>query len=191
MVHILATYLPAAVGVIAAIMILAPLSPRGEVSFLLDRSKVAITRERLRVDQATYRGLDNRDRPFSVTAHSAVQRSSRDPIVEMDQLVARLALEEGPAQITANDGIYDFDKEQVRVKGSVDVQAPKGYRLLTRNVTIDLDQRRVLGAGGVDGTIPAGTFRAEQIIADLGDRTVTLAGNARLRMEPGKLRLPQ
>ena len=48
----------------------------------------------------------------------------------------------------------------------------------------------LLGGGGVDGAIPAGTFSADRLNADLSARTITLTGNARLRMEPGKLRMP-
>lgn len=190
-VRFLATWLPAAIGVIAAVMILAPLSPRGDVSFLLERNKVEITRERLRVDKATYRGLDSRDRPFSVMAGSAVQNSARIPIVQMNDLVARIELADGPAELSAHDGAYDFDREEVRVNGYVNFRAADGYRMTTRDVSIDLRRQRVVGAGGVDGAVPSGTFAADRIIADLGERTVTLEGNARLRMEPGKLRLPQ
>ncbi len=39
LVRILAVALPAGVGVLVAVMLLAPLSPRGEISFLLDRNK--------------------------------------------------------------------------------------------------------------------------------------------------------
>ena len=52
MVRVLARVLPMGVGVIAALMIITPLSPRGEVSFLLDRNKVALIDERLSVDNA-------------------------------------------------------------------------------------------------------------------------------------------
>jgi lipopolysaccharide export system protein LptC len=61
----------------------------------------------------------------------------------------------------------------------------------TQNVGIDLKTRQVAGSGGVTGTVPAGTFSASRIRADLGERTVTLEGNARLRMTPGQMRMPQ
>ena len=68
--------------------------------------------------------------------------------------------------------------------------AADGYRMTSRNVEIDLKGRRVTGSGGVSGAIPAGTFSAERIVADLDARTVALDGNARLLMAPGKLRMP-
>lgn len=191
LVHFLARWLPAGIGAIAAIMILAPLAPRGEISFLLDRNKVATAEERLRVDNASYRGIDNHDRLFTVTAGSAVQKSAAEPIVHMDELIARIMLEDGPAALTARDGIYNYSTEQVQVNGYVGFAASDGYRMATRNVVIDLKSRRVVGSGGVEGTIPSGTFSADRLVADLGARTFALDGNARLRMVPGKLRMPK
>lgn len=190
-VKLLGVWLPAAIGALAAVMILSPLATRGDVSFLLDRNKVAITPERLRVDQATYRGMDNKQRPFVVTAGSAVQPVTSDPVVQMRNLVAQIQLDDGPAKLDASGGAYNFDTEKMRVDGDVNFTAADGYRMVTRNVTIDLQGRRVTGDGGVDGVIPSGTFAARRISADLGERTVTLDGNARLRMEPGKLRMPR
>lgn len=190
MVRILATALPAAIGVMAAVMILSPLSPRGEVSFLLDRNKVAITTERLRVDNATYRGTDSEGRAFSVNAGRAVQASARETLVRMTGLSARILLTDGPAELTAQSGDYDFNSDQVAVQGPVMFRAADGYRMVTSHVDIDLKARRVTGSGGVSGAIPAGTFTADRIIAKLDERSVTLDGNARLHMAPGKLRMP-
>ncbi len=190
LIRFLATALPAAIGVIAAVMLLAPLGPRGEISFLLDRNKVAVTSQRLRVDNASYRGNDSQGRAFSVSAGRAVQESAQVPVVRMDNLVARILLTDGPAELTANHGAYNFSTEQVSVDGPVSFTAADGYRMTTSHVAIDLTSRRVTGTGGVSGAIPAGTFSAERISADLGERTVALEGNARLRMEPGKLRMP-
>ena len=73
-VRLLAIGLPALVGAIAATMLIAPLSPRGEVSFLLDRNKVDTAADRLRVDNAMYRGRDDQGRPFSLTAGVSPRR---------------------------------------------------------------------------------------------------------------------
>ena len=65
-VRLLAWLLPALVGSVFALMVITPLSPRGEVSFLLDRNKVDIANNRLSVDSALYRGQDAQGRPFSI-----------------------------------------------------------------------------------------------------------------------------
>ena len=190
MVAFLSRALPMGVGVLAALMVITPLSPRGEVSFLLDRNMVAVINERLRVDNALYRGADNKNRPFSLTAGEAVQRSSAEGIVRMNDVVARLLLDEGPARLVAQGGQYSIDNEIVAVRGPLRLTAADGYRMVARGVSLDLANKQLVGSGGVDGAIPAGTFSADRLNADLSARTITLTGNARLRMEPGKLRMP-
>ncbi len=190
LVRFLAMALPMGVGVVAALMVMSPLTPRSEVSFLLDRDKVATIDKRLEVQNALYRGADNRGRPFSLMAKDANQRSSAEGIVRLDTVVGRILLSGGPAQLLAPGGAYDLSDQVLDVAGALKVTAADGYRFVARGVSIDLDNRHVTGTGGVEGEIPAGTFSANRMEADLDQRTVTLDGDARLRMVPGKMRMP-
>jgi len=190
LVRFLARALPMGVGVMAALVLITPLSPRGEVSFLLDRNKVAQINERLSVDNAMYRGRDNQGRPFSLLAGEAVQRSSVEGLVRMQDLVAQLLLTEGPARLSADGGVYDIDAETVAVNGPVRLTASDGYAMVARGVSVDLKARTMQGDAGVTGEVPAGTFSANTMRADLTARTITLEGDARLTMIPGQLRMP-
>lgn len=190
LVRFLAKALPGLIGALLAVMVLAPLSPRGEISFLLDRNKVAMLQDRLRVVSAMYRGEDDQGRNFSVTAGSAVQHSAHESVVRMQDVTARMMLNDGPAILTTEAGNYDFGRQVIGVPGAVNFQSADGYRMVTQGASIDLNTRRMISDGRVEGRIPAGTFSADRIIADLEQRTVTLDGHARLRMEPGKLQMP-
>ncbi len=189
-IKLLAIGLPALVGAIAAMMLIAPLSDRGEVSFLLDRNEVDVAEDRLRVDAAMYRGQDARGRPYSLVAGEAVQRSASEPLVRMEDLVARIVLPEGPAVLSASSGRYAIDQEEVAIPGLVRFRAADGYRMDARDVTIDLVERVLRGEGQVAGTVPAGSFSAQRLEVDLATRTVVLEGNARMTMVPGRLALP-
>ncbi len=191
LVGFLARALPIGVGVLAALMVITPLSPRGEISFLLDRNKVALIDERLSVDNAMYRGRDNLGRPFSLLAGEAVQRSSIEGLVRMQDLVAQLLLRDGPARLSAAGGTYDIDRETVAMAGPVRLTASDGYRMIADGVSVDLRNRMMRGDAGVTGEVPAGTFSARTIRADLSERTLTLEGDARLSMTPGQLRMPR
>ena len=190
-VKLLAVWLPGLVGVVLAAMIIGPLFARNEISFLLDRNKVAMATERVRVADAMYRGADKQGRPFTITAGSAVQVSIKQPVVQMNQLVARLLMADGPAQLTADNGAYNYQTEGVTVDGPVTFTAADGYKITTQRVAIDLKNRRVTGAGGVSGSVPAGTFRAARVSADLDQRTVMLDGNVRLQMQQQRFRMPR
>lgn len=189
-IRLLHTVLPAAVGAVLAAMIITPMFPRSEVSFLLDRTKVAITQDRFQVSGAMYRGDDDRGRPFTLTAGSAVQHSASEPLVTLRDLVARLQLTDGPGEVTAGAGTYDLHLDRVFLDGPVQFQTGNGYKMITSAVTVDLKSRRATGAGGVSGQTPTGSFSADRITTDLSERTIALEGRARLHMTQGKRGLP-
>jgi len=180
--------LPSAVGALIAILALAPLDKEGDVSFILDKKKVENAPERMRVETARYVGADNKGQKFSMTAQSAIQRTSEVPIVDIEGMFAQLALDNGPVMIAANRGRYDLDTQKVAVNGPVRVLGPDGYRLETRDVLVDLKARQVSSSGPVAGRMRLGNFQANRLQADLGERKVVLDGGARLKIVQGAVR---
>ena len=190
-IRFLFTALPVGVGMVTAVMVVSPIFPHGEVSFLLDRNKVAVAKERLSVTSASYRGADDKGRPFELKAGQAVQHSAQVPIVEMRNLNASLDMESGPARIEAPSARYDLNREMMQVHGPVNLTEGNGYRMRTSDVDINLKTRQAKASGGVNGTVPAGTFSADHMAVDISGRTVVLEGRARLRMTPGKMKAPR
>jgi len=176
--------LPSAIGVLTAFLVMAPIYSSSEVSFVLDKKKVEVARERMKIQAAQYRGVDDKGQPFSLDAGSAIQRSSAEPVVELNRLAAAIQLSDGPATVRANSGLYDMRTEQVKLDGPLNVQSQGGYNLQTQNATIDLQQRTLVSGGAVTGRMPQGNFSANKLRANLEDRTVRLEGNARLRIVP-------
>jgi lipopolysaccharide export system protein LptC len=183
-VRLLLMVLPAGIGVLGAFLVMAPLFMGGDVSFVLDKNKVDVASERLRIQSARYRGADAKGQPFVLQAGSAVQKSSAEPVVQLRDLTAGIRLSDGPAQVRAERGRYDMDSEQVTVDGPIAVRTSDGYRLDTRDSTVDLKSRQLIGTGNVDGSTPLGTFSGDRMTADLDQRTVRIQGNARLRIDP-------
>ncbi|HEX8842493.1 MAG TPA: LPS export ABC transporter periplasmic protein LptC [Sphingomicrobium sp.] len=180
--------LPSAVGVLIAILAVAPLDRRGDVSFILDKKKVENAPERMRVESARYVGADDKGQQFQISAQNAVQRSSETPIVDIRGMFAQLALERGPLMIAANEGRYNLDTQQVAIQGPIRVQGPDGYKLQTRDVTVNMKSRQLASKGPVAGQMRLGQFQAGQLHADLGERKVVLDGGARLKIVQGAVR---
>jgi len=180
--------LPSAVGVLLAILAVAPLDKNGDVSFILDKNKAEQAPERMRVEAARYVGTDNKGQKFEITAQRAIQRSSDVPIVDIEGMFARLGLAQGPLVIAAGNGRYDLDRQKVDVSGPVRVVGPDGYRLETRDVGVDLKQRQLASSGPVAGQMRLGQFQARRLRADLGERKVVLDGGARLKIVQGAVR---
>lgn len=209
--------LPLFVGALVAILVLAPLLNNNEVSFVLNKDDVEQAKERMRVTEAMYRGEDNKGQPFSVQAGSAVQQTSKVPVVEMKDLAAEILLSDGPTSIKAADGSYNIDKEVVTIPGQLDFKSAGGYTLSVANVDVDLNSQTVASSGqvngnmplgefwgnmlkadldsqtvnvngGVRGTLPIGTYSADNLFADNKSRTVVLEGNAKLQIKQGALK---
>jgi lipopolysaccharide export system protein LptC len=176
--------LPGAIGILAAWLVLAPLFTGGDVSFVLDKNQVDVASERLRIQSAEYRGEDAKGQPFRLRAGSAVQKSSAEPIVRLNDLSAEIGLPEGPASLKADTGRYDLNSQQVAVDGPIRFQTNDGYTLDTHDATVDLKTRRMQSTGAVSGRTPMGVFSGDSMTADLEKRTVSLDGNARLRIWP-------
>ena len=139
--------LPSAVGVLIAVLALAPLDRKGDVSFILDKKKV-----------------------------------------DIQGMFARLALKQGPLMIAANEGHYNLDTHQIAIDGAVRVAGPDGYRLITRDVNVNLKTGQLVSDGPVAGRMRLGTFEAGQLRADLGERKFVLNGGARLKIVQGAVR---
>lgn len=180
--------LPVLIGVLGAFMVFMPLQGGGDVSFLLDKNKVEVATERLRIQSAMYRGSDQRGRAFSISADSAVQKSSDEPIVQLNGLAAQIGMAEGPATLKADHGRYDLRREQVEIDSNVQFKAADGYKLTASNAVIDLKSRELRSDSPVKGTLPQGVFSADRMTADLDARVVRLDGNTHLRIAPRRTR---
>ena len=180
--------LPILIVGLVVMLAISPFERRGDVSFILDKNEVEQARERMRVEQARYTGEDDRGQRFLIVADRAVQQSSNVPVVTIEGMRARLNLARGPLSIAALKGRYDLEEEMVAVDGPIRVVGPDGYRLATRDVTVNLDRRTMQSKGAVSGEMPLGRFEAGNLSADLDERTVRLNGGVRLKIVQGAVR---
>jgi lipopolysaccharide export system protein LptC len=179
--------LPVIIGLLVALLAFSPFAGKQELSFVLNKDEVNLSRERLRVVEALYRGDDSKGRPFSLRAGSAVQKTSADPVLDMTSLAGRITLKDGPASIVAQRGVYDLNKETMRVNGPLAVDSA-GYDMVASNVELSLKDRSMQSFGPVSGRTKVGTFHAARLSADLDTRVVRLDGGVRLRIDQNAIK---
>ncbi len=109
-----------------------------------------------------------------------MQKSSREPVVQLNDLEARLQMDNGGALVTAQRGSYDLGKEQVTVDGPIRFESANGYRMVTRDVDHRAQQPHPAQPRPGRGTHPdRHVQRPDHLTADLEKRTVSLDGRAR------------
>ena len=188
LVRILKIGLPALVGVVLAFLFFAPLEDKQEVSFMLDKTKVDTAPERLRIAAAQYRGQDNQGRPFVLSAQSAVQETSANPVVQIGNMNAQIQLANGPARLNAGTAQYNMRTDHVQIVGPLQFTAADGYQMTTQDVDVDLRAHTMASRGAVEGQMPLGRFSAGRLEGNLPNRTFVLSGRARLHIVQGGLR---
>jgi lipopolysaccharide export system protein LptC len=179
--------LPSVIGMLVAVLAFSPFAGKQELSFVLDKNEVSMSRERMRLIEALYRGEDSKGRPFSLRAGSAVQKSSADPVLNMTALAGQIVLNDGPALIVAQRGTYDLNKETMRVNGPLAVKST-GYDIVASNVELSMKTRSMQSFGPVSGRTKVGTFSAGRLSANLDSRVVRLDGGVHLRIDQNAIK---
>ncbi len=179
--------LPSIIGVLLAVLAFSPFTGTQELSFVLNKDEVSLSKERMRLVEALYRGEDNKGRPFSLRAGSAVQKTSADPTLDMTALSARILLNDGPASILAQRGSYSLANETMRVNGPLAVESTD-FDMVASNVELSLKTKSMQSFGPVSGRTKIGTFRAGRLTADLDTRVVKLSGGVHLRIDQNAIK---
>jgi lipopolysaccharide export system protein LptC len=187
-VRVLRVLLPSVIGVLLAVLTFSPFANNQEMSFVLAKDEVNKAKERMRVNNALYRGEDSKGRPFTLSAGSAVQKSSAEPIVRMNDLTGRIVMNDGPASIAAKQGYYDMRSEKVQVDGTLTFRNADGFNLTANNVQFLLKPQTMQSLGPVSGSTNIGTFRAGSMSADVEKRIVRLQDGAQLQINQGAIR---
>ena len=188
LIRMLRVLLPSAIGMLLAVLAFSPFANNQEMSFVLAKDEVNKAKERMRVNNALYRGEDSKGRPFTLSAGSAVQKSSQEPIVRMNDLTGRLMMDNGPASITASQGYYDMKEEKVQVEGPLSFRNSDGFNLTASNVQFLLKPQTMQSLGPVSGSTRVGTFSAGRMTADVEKRIVRLEGGAHLQINQGAIK---
>jgi lipopolysaccharide export system protein LptC len=179
--------LPSIIGVLLAVLAFSPFTGTQELSFVLDKDEVSLSRERMRLTEALYRGEDSNGRAFSLRAGSAVQKTSADASLDMTALSARILLNDGPASILAQRGNYNLAKETMRVTGPLVFESPD-FDMVASNVEVSLKDKSMKSFGPVSGRTKVGTFTAGRLSADLETRVVRLDGGVHLRIDQNAIK---
>ena len=184
----LAWSLPSAIGVLAAFLVMAPLTMKRELGFTLQRGEIERVPERLRASDATYRGTSDEGRPFLLRGDSAVQSAAGDQLVALNGLSGQLATRDGVARIAAPTAHFRPDDRRLYVDGPLALQLGPDSQLRTSKVDVDLNATTARSRAPVTGRVALGTFSADSVSADLDERRVVLDGRARLHVRQGALK---
>jgi lipopolysaccharide export system protein LptC len=171
--------------VAASLLLLVGAWPELKASF--DRLHIAMPRidlreaRDLRMVNARYSGVDNRNRPYVVTADVARQTPGKDDLVSLEGPKADITMQNGAwIATTSQTGIYQNQAQQLELYGDVNIYHDRGMTFATDSAHVDLAQGTADGHEHVTGHGPSGQIAADGFrILDKGD-VIIFTGNARM-----------
>ncbi len=176
----------AGVGLLLAIAVwpeLDRMEDRARVSF---RRVIQTQPDAVRLMDPRYQGLDEENRPFTVTADVATQTENAD-IVDLDRPRADVLLTDGSwVLLESNDGRFDKGRHRLDLWGDVTLWQDGGNLLVTAAAEVQLQEGSASGDKPVAAQGPFGTLVSEGFRLTERGQVVIFTGRSRAVLEGGQ-----
>jgi lipopolysaccharide export system protein LptC len=133
--------------------------------------KLAVQGSKITMELPRIAGFTRDQRAYELNAETAVQDISSPDIVELQNLRARMEMQDKDVVIvTANSGTYSTKADKVVLRDQVVVTSQQGYKALLREAAIEMKKGNVVSDQPVEIKLPNGVLKANRLeIVDSGD----------------------
>ena len=182
--------LPAMAAALLGLVVAWPLVSGGEEGIHVPLIEDPDIDGRLTMVNASYQGTDEKNRPFAVRGAEAFQPESDSPIVHLSGIEADIFDDQARSSmmaLSANEGLYQRDAEQLDLSGDVLVRSDAGHEFRTSKARVDLPAGIARGDEPVSGTGPYGLLDAGNFALLKRGEVMTFGGRVRMTLLPHAL----
>ncbi len=134
-----------------------------------------------------YTGIDDKRRPYTLTAETVNLSNSDLSQVVLKAPKADLLMENGSwVAVTSRDGTYDRDKKILALRGAVNLFHDSGYEFRTEAAIVDMTAGDAYGTDPVEGQGPFGNIKSEGFTVHNRGERVEFTGKATLILFPNQ-----
>ena len=174
-----------AAGLVALVVVWPQLDDRDE-GFRLGVSTVtAKATDDQEMLNARFTGTDRQNRPYTVTAETALQSTKNENLIDLESPKADITLDDDSwVVLTANSGMFHKKSRMLELKGGVNMFHDMGYEFHTSRASIDMDNGVAEGDAPIQGQGAFGQIEAEGFrLFEKGERII-FTGKTRLVIHP-------
>jgi lipopolysaccharide export system protein LptC len=177
--------------VATALIILVALWPQitdQQRRYSITPSKIAAEAAKtLTMVNGVYSGIDDKRRPYTLTAETVNLSNNNLTQVLLKSPKADLLMENGGwVAVTSRDGTYDRDKKVLTLRGAVNLFHDSGYEFRTDAAIIDMTAGDAYGTDPVEGQGPFGNIKSEGFAVHNRGERVEFTGKATLILYPNQ-----
>ncbi len=180
--------LPLVALLLLGLVVVWPLATGREEGFRISFSDAPDLDGSLRMVNARYLGVDDRNQPYTVTAAEASQSEPNSPLVVLQDISADVFIDGGDGQwfaLTAREGLYERDARFLDLAGDVSIFSDQGHEFHTDRVHVDLGARTADGDAPVQGQSPLGLLEAGNFQVDDDRQILLFGGGVKMTIFPG------
>lgn len=177
---------------LAATLLLAAIALWPEIDRMEERGRVSFRRvmqaapDAVRVVQPRYQGVDEVNRPYTVTALLASQAGSPD-VFDLDHPRADIVLSGGAwVMVESRSGRYDRANNHLDLWGEVTIWHDNGTLLVTEEAAVEVAAGTASGDRPVAAQGPFGTLTSDGFRLTERGQVVVFTGNAHAVLEGGQ-----
>jgi lipopolysaccharide export system protein LptC len=133
--------------------------------------KLAVQGSKITMELPRIVGFTRDKRSYELNAETAVQDITSPDIIELQNLRARLEMQDKDVvNVTANSGTYSTKADKVILRDQVVVTSQQGYKAVLQEAAIEMKKGNVVSEHPVDITLPNGWLKSNRMeIVDSGD----------------------
>lgn len=182
LVHILRKVIPlTAVALVLALVVVPFLNPLGGKLANVSVSSVGITGGKVRMETPKLSGYRKDNRPYQVTAENAFQEIKNPTQIELQTLTARIQMErEGWVTVNAKTGLFDTQKEKLRLVDEVKIRTESGYDMQMKTADVDFKSGAVVSREPVKVNLGETTIDANTLDVKNNGELIAFEGRVRV-----------
>jgi lipopolysaccharide export system protein LptC len=108
-------------------------------------------------------GTDKQNRPYTITAKTAVPEINDSNLIKLDSVDGDMTLADGTwVNLTAPFGVYDKFLRRLELSGPIAFNTDKGYEINARSASVDLSKGSIISNEPIALQGPFGTLEANE-----------------------------
>ena len=157
-------------------------------AFLEEFKDITAATDELRMANPRFTGVDDKGRPFLITANAAIQAPEDKNLVELEKPRAVQGDADETSVVTADKGLYQSDLNILELSEGVMLEHEIGnsvYVFRSPEATVDIKDEMVSSDAGVGGDGPGGgALKADRMKAYNAEGRIVFEGNVSMRIYP-------
>lgn len=175
-VRIVRRVIPIAAGLGFVSFVVAPLLNPFSAIGGLSMGPISLSGTKVTMENPKLTGFRKDNRPYEVTADSAVQDIRKPNVVDLNMMKARLDMESGWVKLESKGGIFDSQKEQMQLSQDIKVSNKDGHEAFLKSADIDFKAGTIRSKEPVRVSMGSITINADSLDVSDNGKIIVFSG---------------